>query len=102
MSVRPQISEDIHLKYLSNVPSGLQRLLLKLQPYDIAIKYVPGSHMPVADVLSRVIPSGMTEIKGLDVTIHDMTPGLSHIQVETIQQATKEDPTLQLLVKQLK
>ena len=57
--------------------------------------------VPVADVLSRVGPSGRTEIKGLGVTIHEITPDLSHIQVETIQQATKEDPTLQLLMQQL-
>ena len=82
--------EDIHLKYLSDAaPRWLQRLLLKLQPYDVAIKYVPGSYVPVADALSRVIPSGRTEIKGLDITIHEITPDLSHIQVETIQQATK-------------
>ena len=34
--------EDIHLKHLSDAPPRLQRLLLKLQPYDITIKYVPG------------------------------------------------------------
>ena len=33
--------EDIHLKHLSDVPPRLQRLLLKLQPFDIIIKYVP-------------------------------------------------------------
>ena len=45
--------------------------------------------------------TGRTEIKGLDVTIHEITPNLSHIQVETIQQATKEDPTLQILMQHL-
>ena len=93
--------EDIYLKYLSDAPPRLQRLLLKLQPYDISVRYVPGSQVSVADVLSRVSPRGRTEIKELDVTIHEITPGLSHIQVETIQQATKEDPTLQFLMQQL-
>ena len=74
--------EDIHLKHLSDAPPRLQRLLLKLQPYDITIKYVPGQKVPVADALSRVSPSGRTEIKGLDVTIHDLTTTLSHVQVE--------------------
>ena len=94
--------EDIHLKYLSDAPPRLQRLLLKLQPYDIAIKYVPGSQVLVADVLSRVSPRDRTEIKGLGVTIHEITPDLHHIQVETIQQATKEDPTLQQFPRDLK
>ena len=34
---------DIQLKYLSDAPPRLQRLLLKLQPYDITIQYVPRS-----------------------------------------------------------
>ena len=93
--------EDIHLKYLIDAPSRLQRLLLKLQPCDITIKFVSGSQVPVAGTLSRVSPSGRTEIKGLDVTIHEITHDLSHIQVETIQQATKEDPNVQLLMHQL-
>ena len=93
--------EDIHLKYLNDAPARPQRLLLKLQPYDINIKYVPGFQVPVADALNRDSPSGRTEIKGLDVTIHEIIPDLSHVQVETIQQATKEDPTLQLLMQQL-
>ena len=91
---------DIHLKYLHDAPPRLWRLLLKLQPYDITIYCVPGSQVPVADVLCRVSPSGRTEIKGLDVTIHEITSDLIHIQVETIKQATKEDPTPQLLMQQ--
>ena len=63
--------------------------------------YVQGSQVPVADTFSRVSPSGRTEIKGLNATIHEITPDLSHIQVETTQQATKEDPTLQHLMQQL-
>ena len=84
--------EDIHPKYMSNAPPRLQR------PYGITIRYVPGSQVPVADALSRVNSSGRTESKGLDVAIHEIPSNLSHIQIETIQQATKEDPTLQLLM----
>ena len=65
--------EDIHLKYLSDAPPNLQRLLLKLQPYDITIKYVLGLQVPVADALSRVHPSVRT------ATINEITPDLSHI-----------------------
>ena len=43
----------------------------------------------------------MAGLKGLDVIIHEISPDLSHIQVETIQQVTKEDPTLQLPMQQL-
>ena len=90
--------EDIYLKHLSDAPPRLQRLLLKLQPYDITMKSVPGQKVPVADALSTVSPSGKTEIKGLDVTIHDLTTTLSHVQVEAIQKATREDQVLQMLM----
>ena len=65
--------ENILLKHLSDAPPRLQRLVLKLQPYDSMIKYLPGHKVAVADVLSRVSPSGKTVIRGLDVTIHEMT-----------------------------
>ena len=89
------------LKHLSDAPPMLQRLLLKLQPYDITIKYVPGQNVPAADALIRVSPSGKTEIKGLDVTIHDLTTALSHVQIEAIQKATREDQVLQMLKQQI-
>ena len=37
-----KLLEDIHLKHLSDVPPMLQSLVLKLQPYDITIRYVLG------------------------------------------------------------
>ena len=93
--------EDIHLKHLSDVPPRLQRLLLKIQPYNFVIKYVPGKDNPIADALSRVSPNEKTEIKGLDVTIFEFTPQLSRMQVESIQKATQQDKTLQLLIQQM-
>ena len=93
--------EDIHLKHLSDAPHRLQRLLLKLQPYDITIKYIPAQNVPVADALSSVSPSGRTEIKGLDVTTHDLTTTLSSVQAEATQKATREDQVLQMLMQQM-
>ena len=78
MSVRPQTFGRCTSE-ICNVPTWLERLLLKLQPYAVTIKYVPGCQIPVADALSRVSPSGRTEIKGLDITICEVTPDLSHI-----------------------
>ena len=40
-------------KPLVKSPPRLQRLLLRLQRYDIRITYVPGKYMHVADTLSR-------------------------------------------------
>ena len=44
--------EDIHLKHLSDTPARLQRWLLKLQPYNLTIKYIPGKNVTVEDALS--------------------------------------------------
>ena len=40
-------------KPLCKAPPRLQRLMLKLQPYDLHITYVPGKYMYMADTLSR-------------------------------------------------
>ena len=34
--------ESIHLKHLTAAPPRLQRMLLRLQPYDLTIRYQPG------------------------------------------------------------
>ena len=44
----------IHLQHVSDAPPRLQRLLLKLQPYDSTIKYVPDQKVPVADELTSL------------------------------------------------
>ena len=55
---------DIQLKYLSDAPPRLQRLLLKLQPYDITIQYVPGPKVPIADALSKLAQVAKLKSKG--------------------------------------
>ena len=93
---------SLYLKHLSDAPPRLQRLLLKLQPYDITIKYLPGHKVAVADALSRVSPSGKTVIRGLDVTIHEKTnQPYVHNWIAQIQKETREDQVLQLLMQQI-
>ncbi|XP_033644333.1 uncharacterized protein K02A2.6-like [Asterias rubens] len=43
-------------------PPRLQRILLRLQAYDIEIRYKPGKEMVVADALSRLSPVEKHEI----------------------------------------
>ncbi|XP_052746992.1 uncharacterized protein K02A2.6-like [Bicyclus anynana] len=45
--------ESIFKKALASNPMRLQRMLLRLQGYDLIIKYVPGKYMYIADTLSR-------------------------------------------------
>lgn len=41
-------------------PHWLQRMLLKLQRYDLQIEYVPGKNLHIVDNLSRA-PEGKTD-----------------------------------------
>jgi len=45
--------ETILSKPLQSMPMRLQRMRLRLQWYNITVNYMPGKHIPVADVLSR-------------------------------------------------
>ena len=65
------------------------------------IKYVPGQKVLAADALSRVSPSDKTEIKGLVITVHDITTTLTHVKVEPIQKVIRDDQVLQLLIQQM-
>lgn len=45
--------ENIFKKPLQSVPARLQRMLLRLQGYDLKVTYKPGKYMYLADTLSR-------------------------------------------------
>ena len=70
--------EIIHLKNLAAVPQRLQRMLLRIQPYDIVIKYKPGKEVPLADSMLRQHCS-KTESLECDVQI-------SHLKFSTQQE----------------
>lgn len=48
---KPLVS--IFNKNLSDIPQRLQRMMLKLQQYDLSVTHVPGKYMYIADTLSR-------------------------------------------------
>ena len=48
--------KTIFTKPLCSVPPKLQRMLLRLQKYDLLVKYVSGKLLHVADTLSRAHP----------------------------------------------
>ena len=91
--------EKIHLMNLSDAPPRLQRLLLKIKPYDFEIKYIPGKEVALADTLSRVNPQDKMELKGLDFTIYELTPCMTLMQVSMIWKEQKKDTTMQLLIQ---
>ena len=88
--------EQINLKNLADTPARLQRMLLRLQNYDLKIKYKPGKQMILADALSRYAPQVGPEVP-LDIAIHHI-----HITPEKkleFQQTIQDDPLLQSLAE---
>ena len=97
---KPLVS--ISTKPLSSAPKRLQRLILRMQHYDVEIRYKPGSQMYLADTLSRAYlkNEARSPVEQEVETIHmmDFLP-ISEPQLREIQEATQCDPTLQALKK---
>ena len=92
---KPLVS--IHIKHLTSAPQRLQRMLLRLQPYDITIKYKPGKEMLLADPLSRLSPEESGPITGMEVHIHDICPQFTEDILGRIKTETKKDSELNAL-----
>ena len=64
--------ESIHLNNLIAAPRRLRRMLLRLQPYNVVIRYRPGKEMTGADSLSRLSREDEAPVEDMDVEIHDI------------------------------
>ena len=78
----------IILKNLAAAPQRLRRMLLRIQPYDVQIRYRPGKEMALADTLSRQ-PCPDNKTIELDVQI-------SHVQfsirkLDDLRRVTRND-----------
>ena len=76
---------------------NFNRMLLRLQNYDVTIKYHPGKEMLVADALSRYSPLIGPEV-ALDIAIHHV-----HITPEKkleFQRTIQDDPLCAPLLTQ--
>ena len=87
--------ESIHLKNLTAAPPRLQRMLLRLQPYDLTIRYRPGKEVLLADALSRLSPRERGPVKGMDVQIHLVQ--FSSDKMRELRDATNKDSELSAL-----
>ena len=85
--------ENIQNKNIAQAPARLQRMLLRLQPYDAQILYKPGKEMRIPDYLSRTQPTQGEEIE-LNLTIHTVDITVQK-QIE-LQEATEEDEELKI------
>ena len=88
--------ESIHLKSISQAPPRLQRMLLRIQPYDMKIKYRPGKELLLADALSRIQPRQGGTIN-LEKTIHCVR--WSEEKLDDVRRQTDTDAELQPLME---
>lgn len=89
-------------KPLQMASPRLQRLLLRLQRYDVKnIKYVPGRYLYIADTLSRAylqkITNDQMELESEVVMVHNLE--ITNEHEERLVTAYKEDPVMQDLMK---
>lgn len=88
--------ESICQKNLAQAPPRLQRMLLRLQPYDICVKYRKGTELQLADFLSRYKPNVSGGHIEMEQTIHSVR--WSNDKIQSLKRATAEDEKLSMLL----
>ena len=97
--------QSIFKKSLLQAPMRLQRMMLRLQRYNLDVVYKPGSQMFVADHLSRAFLKDTgpddEEFQVFALELESMNP-LSAIKISSerlpqLQRATEQDPVMQTL-----
>ena len=51
----------------------LARMLIRTQPYNIEVEYIPGKQIQLADALSRITPLDKKAVVGLDLSVHEVS-----------------------------
>ena len=92
--------ETIVLKPLNRAPKRLQRMLLRLQKYNLRVRYKKGTQMFLADTLSRAhLPDvGACEFsQTLEDVDHTASLSFSDDRLQQVRHASADDPVLQVL-----
>ena len=53
-------------------------MLLRLQQYDLVIRYTPGKSIEIADALSRLSSEEKEAVSEINVQVHDILPQFSN------------------------
>ena len=94
-------------KPLADTPPRIQRLLLRLQKYQLHVKYIPGRDLIIADTLSRAPHTPKQNIDltdDIEVMIHTIVKNLpiSTEQLQELKMFAKTDSELQTVMKMIK
>ena len=97
----------ISRKHLCDAPPRLQRLLLRIQKYDLKLEYTPGKLLVVADTLSRAFsPKQVVSSTESEVHVHvcAIKSGLpvSERKWAELAAATENDDVLQSVIRFIK
>ena len=94
--------ENIFQKPLNNAPAWLQRMLLRLQKYDIRVKYTPGKELYVADTLSRAyLPneSVPASVAAISEASSAENLAMSDNRLKRLRTTSRNDASLQQVAK---
>ena len=96
--------ETIHKKPLRSAPKRLQRILLRLQRYDITVQYKKGKEMVLADTPSRAwhednepLTVNSEEVCSLETVNAAQFLLVTKESIEKLQQSTTEDEVMSQL-----
>ena len=91
--------EAIFRKPLSSAPLRLQKMLLRLQKYNIEVVYKKGSEMYVADAISRVNwPEQYSAKGGKEFYVNSLVANsFVYAELSEFREVTERDPVLQML-----
>jgi hypothetical protein len=91
--------ESLFKKSLSKAPQRVQIMMLKVQQYDLTVKYTPGKEMYITDTLSRASQPTTYEVNE-EFEVH-LLVNISDSKIEEFQEATNEDATMCKLREQI-
>ncbi|KAK7912634.1 hypothetical protein WMY93_012845 [Mugilogobius chulae] len=97
--------ETIVRKPLLSAPKRLQRMMLRIQKYDLNVVYVPGKDMLLADTLSRAYLPECSHKDSVEAEVETVNM-VQHLPISSdslsqIRTATKDDKTLQTVIKMM-
>ena len=90
--------ESLYKEPLSNAPRRLQRMMLRIQKYDLRVKYSPGETLHIADTLSREALRNDESEEDFEVHVLENKP-ITRENMERFQSETAKDETFGKVMK---
>ena len=88
--------ENLARKNLNDVPQRIQRMRLKIQKYNVTIKYRPGKELFIADTLSRAAIPSKEATPEIQISVIEQIP-ITNARLQQVRKETNRDETLQTL-----